>query len=242
MKKPRQILNEILAVALLFSSKGYAIEPGATAKRATFFNQFFEAPAGDYLNAKVSRVVPGVRNLKTVLPGTLYRAGGAGGQTEISARGRKALCEAGFERAYYLYPQGFTGRKVVDCAGPKGTPNTFEYVQANFVSIPDKLEILKDVKKHLEDAHAGPVLVHCWNGFHASGEIAAVALMQFCGFTPERAEAYWMKNQVGAKMISRIGNFNRDKKLAISKGLISSDIDQELAISSELRDVVCPKE
>ena len=44
----------------------------------------------------------------------------------------------------------------------------------------------------VRDPAQGPVLVHCWNGLHSAGMIAAMALRQFCGVSGEDAANYWL--------------------------------------------------
>ena len=43
----------------------------------------------------------------------------------------------------------------------------------------------------------GLLYAHCWNGWHASGIIAALALKQFCGWSNDDAVAYWIRNTDG---------------------------------------------
>jgi hypothetical protein len=149
-----------------------------------------------------------------------------GGRMALGDAGLQALCENGFDKALYLYPERYSGPRTVSCTGPDGKPNSLRYELANYFSNSDKRAILADIRARIQDSSRGPLVVHCWNGFHASGEIAAVALMQFCGYGASKAEAYWMRNQKGAKLISRIAKF--------------SEIP-DLRITSELESAICPR-
>jgi hypothetical protein len=199
---------------------------GGAEARARFFNDTLQAPTGDWWNRPVKRKLPGVRNVKTVLPGVLYRGGGPGGKVPIAEAGLRQLCEAGFEKTYYLYPTGFTGPRTVTCIGPDGKPNRMDYVRSGFVDNSDKLRILEEVRRRVLDPEAGPIFVHCWNGYHASGEIAAVAYVQFCGYSVKEAQDYWMKNQSSAPMNTRIAKYVETASLRIT---------------SDLQSVLCPR-
>ena len=49
----------------------------------------------------------------------------------------------------------------------------------------------------------GPVYLHCWNGWHASGYISALILKQFCGMSDIEATAYWDLGTDGANTSPR---------------------------------------
>jgi hypothetical protein len=214
-----------LWLPLLLCTSAYADGGGAEA-RAHFFNSVLQAPSGDWWNTAIGRKIPGARNIKTVLPGVLYRGGGPGGKVPLSHAALVALCEAGFAKAYYLYATGFPGAKTVKCTGPDGKPNRLSYAQSGFITNPEKYIILRDAYERIQDENAGPIFVHCWNGYHASGEIAAVALMQYCGYSVKQAQDYWMKNQYGAPMCTRIVKY--------------AELP-ELRITSDLQSVLCPR-
>jgi hypothetical protein len=86
-----------------------------------------------------------------------------------------------------------------------------------------------EVRSVLESLHRiiqegrGAMYVHCWYGVHASGYIAAVALMQFCGFSPEAAVEYWNSNVAASIRYEKVQNMIRAFKpypdLEISPGL-----------------------
>jgi hypothetical protein len=159
----------------------------------------------------------GLRRERVVLKGTLLRAGGPGGRRSASDATIEALCEQGVRTAYYLYPgENFSNRGTHRC----GRGST-EYKGASFRS-PGVREILADVAASAQNRD-GPILVHCWNGSHAAGEVAAYALMQFCGWSGRQAARYWEDTLHDKENLSRYGSslkriraFRPDPKLEIS--------------------------
>jgi hypothetical protein len=65
-------------------------------------------------------------------------------------------------------------------------------------------------------------LVHCWNGYHASGVASAIALRQFCGLSADEAVTCWtttatpLEERAKARSLAQIRNFKRRGSLAIS--------------------------
>ncbi len=159
----------------------------------------------------------GLRYEKTVLEGALIRAGGPGNRHSLSNETVKGLCEAGVRKAFYLYPtEGFSNRGTHSCSR-----GSIEYTGGNFRG--------SGVGPILQEVHAsitrgtGPVLVHCWNGWHAAGEVAAYALQQFCDWSGARAADYWAENiadrrNLGkyGKILSRIRAFKPSSELRLS--------------------------
>jgi hypothetical protein len=128
---------------------------------------------------------PGLRREQVVLQGALLRAGGPGGRRSAPDQAIEALCEKGVRTVYYLYPaENFRNRGTFEC----GRGST-DYKGGSFRS-PGVKAILADVAQAIEKRE-GAVLVHCWNGSHAAGEVAAYALMQFCGYSGRQAAKYW---------------------------------------------------
>lgn len=146
----------------------------------------------------------GVRNFREVIKGVMFR-GGANNlyhrdHTRANANplpndGLQNLCEEGFKTAVYLYTTNFnTAPKTTNCNSVRG-PNTLDYRQMTFSS--QYKEILQLVHAAILNPEAGPVYVHCWNGWHASGMLSAMAFRQFCGWSGDKAVAYWVRNADG---------------------------------------------
>ena len=74
----------------------------------------------------------------------------------------------------------------------------------------------------IENPNLGPVYLHCWNGWHQSGYVSAMILMQFCGYTNQQARTYWEQNTDGAykkfdNVKNMIANFTPFKDYKIDK-------------------------
>lgn len=178
--------------------------------------------------------VEGIRNFRVVMPKVLYRGGGPGGNTTLNETSFKSLSERHFSEAVYMYDTAWNTR-------PK---NTFgvEYSlyshgdkNISFKTDKYKYDFLAKVKDVIVNGK-GPIFVHCWNGWHASGEMATLALMQFCGLkadpnekcdprelqtslnVPITAQNYWNRN-VGSLhcQIKRMQSFKPFPDLMITE-------------------------
>lgn len=150
----------------------------------------------------------GVRNFRVVLRGILYRGGANNAYNKYKVRDNsnplqddalKNLCEEGFKSAIYLYPTNFsTALKLAKCKTFDGQDNQITYQQITGLNLKNTDKILEIFYKIIKGQTPGPIYSHCWNGWHASGFVAAVALRQFCGISAEKAVDYWIANTDGA--------------------------------------------
>ncbi len=168
--------------------------------------------------------LPGLRYLRPVLTNALYRGGGPGGQVALPAQTQTTMCQLGFRGAVYHYPNGYRGSLAKDCK--------FQYDQIGFRSEDARRQVLSRIHTAIKE-QTGAVLVHCWNGWHASGEIAALALKQFCGWSDHDAGEYWKAN------IGDQGNLSK-------YGTIVGHIERfrpfpEFSITAEEQARVCPQ-
>ena len=151
-----------------------------------------------------------LRDFRVVIPGILYRGGNStGGANPLNINGLRTLCEKGFSQAVYMYPDNFTN-------APK-PPCKLEYTTFGG-GIKDRGLIhryLSKVKDVIDGKQSGPLYIHCWNGWHASGEMAAYALMQFCGLNGDQAQAYWDANVPNGR-VTRMKTFKTFEDLDIS--------------------------
>lgn len=203
-----------LILTVLFAFEAHA----SLADRAkTYDNMFFPKGApGAYLDEKINPSLKGLRNMKTVLPGVLYRGGGPGGMNPLSFEGLRSLCRAGFSLAFYTYKENFRDVGPVECTNElTGRPNTLHYLAGDVLDGAFKTKFLSRVQQVIQDPSRGPVFVHCWNGFHASGEYAAIALRQFCQWSADRASSYWLRHAGGYPLISRINRFTPHASLNV---------------------------
>lgn len=174
----------------------------------------------------------GLRAFRTVLPGVLYRGGGSGGARPMSEAQTQLLCQAGFSNAGYLYPNGMNGNKTVSCQMPDGSINTMDYKVYGFRPR-DARRVSMEMIYNVIKTGSGPVFMHCWNGWHASGEIAAIALMQFCGWSGKAAGDYWKEN-IGDK-----ANLPKYGKIP-HQHIAHFQPFEDLRISAEEQERVCP--
>ncbi len=171
----------------------------------------------------------GVRNMRTVLRGVLYRGGSNNKYNPVCSRDNNnplpfqmlfSLKSYGFSEAIYLYAKNFDyyySDTLLEILNKEG----FQY--ASIVPNEDSIafEILQKVKKHINQPSSGAIYIHCWNGWHMSGLVSAYALMQFCDFNNNQALEYWKSGTDGnhngyEKVKSRIRNFKKYPELEIS--------------------------
>jgi hypothetical protein len=155
----------------------------------------------------------GIRDYREVMPGVLYRGGANNGHGPLNRGQLNALCDEGVGTAIYLYNTQFPGPSTRGCS--KGS---LDYIYRGW-------EGRGRAAVHQQIYHAiknksKPVFVHCWNGIHATGAVAATALMQFCGIPGKTAVEYW---KVGItpklqypRVIQDISNFHPDPALRLT--------------------------
>jgi hypothetical protein len=186
----------------------------------------------------------GTRNVRAVLNGVYYRGGANNAFHRKSKRnnsnplpddGLANLCQEGFGTALYMYPTRYeTAPPSETCQTYEGDPHQLDYGQVSVLRgrRDDIRRILATVHEHIRKPELGPVYVHCWNGWHASGYAAAATLRQFCGFTAEQAVRYWDLNTDG------VNNGRRYEKV---RELIRKFTPfPELTITSDERAALCP--
>lgn len=169
-----------------------------------------------------------------MLRGVLYRSG------TPSEEALTYLCESGWKRVYSLYGEFTThlgprninmlrhGRDQRECVSAVG-PRQIEWRPAPSSRMRNLPAIFQDVIDSIRNPERGPVLVHCWNGLHYAGMVSALALRQFCGLSPQQAEAYWRANaNRGANYPLIIANLYSFKPLP------------NLTLTPEEQQVFCP--
>lgn len=209
-------IRAIVFVSVTMFVSSIALAGGSLVERSDQYNDFFfpDGTPNRYLDTKISPSLKGTREFLTVLPGVLYRGGGPGGKRPLSAEGLKALCEAGFSLAYYGYDKGYKNPGPIKCTNKlTGQPNTLRYYAGKILDMKYKMSYLSELSKVANDPSHGPIFVHCWNRFHASGELAAIALRQICDWDGDIASEYWKRHAAKYPMISRIRSFRPDKNL-----------------------------
>jgi hypothetical protein len=86
----------------------------------------------------------------------------------------------------------------------------------------------------IEDPGKGPVFVHCMWGVHSSGALSAMALVQFCGWSEDRAKQYWNEARNNAPCGGGCDSWI-DAKFKHFK------FDPALEITDAQRAAICPK-
>jgi len=155
----------------------------------------------------------GTRNMRPILHGVAYRGGSNNyyhvtdkrdNQNPIPLDGMHGLCQEGFSNGVYLYRNNFEGYPKGDtCSCVDNSYNQFQYHQLDYFDSAHVYKMLKMTYNSAINPEIGPVYLHCWNGWHASGYVSAVMLKQFCGFSNWDAVNYWDLGTDGANTSPR---------------------------------------
>jgi outer membrane protein OmpA-like peptidoglycan-associated protein len=184
----------------------------------------------------------GTRNLRTILHGVAYR-GGANNYFHKTAKrhnhnplpddGIRNLCNEGFSASVYLYRQNFDSAPTRDtCGCIDGGWNEHKYYQYDYNDQNHIYEMLKLVHQSATNDSIGPLYLHCWNGWHASGLLSALCLRQFCGFDKWEAINYWDLGTDGA---------NNSPRYQVIREIIKDfEPYPDLMITDELGNTICP--
>lgn len=180
----------------------------------------------------------GTRNFRVVLHGVLYRGGANNNYFDpprsntnpLPTVALNNLCKEDFSAAVYLYSENFsTAPKSVNCKNTSHQDQTLAYKQ--YAAAGENEEILAMVYDRIKGKSNGPIYAHCWNGWHSSGLISGMALKQFCGWSNEKVDAYWMQNTDG----NNKGFETIRKRLRDFKPLV------KFSITAEERSLICPE-
>ncbi|MDA8714452.1 OmpA family protein [Flavobacteriales bacterium] len=164
----------------------------------------------------------GTRNLRPILHGIAYRGGANNyfhetkkrrNSNPLPADGIDNLCSEGFSHSVYLYRTNFDNAPVShSCNCENGGINKMKYSQFDYYDTQHVYDMLEIVHKSALNDSVGPVYLHCWNGWHASGFISAIILKQFCGMSDLEATAYWDLGTDGANTSPRYNKIREDIK------------------------------
>lgn len=183
----------------------------------------------------------GVRNMRVVLHGVFYRGGANNLYHRESPRDNMNplqdsalvnLCKEGFVNANYLYSTNYSSAgKLATCRKLDGRENRLVYTDRTQSDSSYPIYDLRKIEENIRN-YNGPFYYHCWNGWHASGYVAAIVLKQFCDFTDDMALEYWVR---GTDSPSNAVGYN-EKKEMIKKYKKRDDI----IISKEIAVQICP--
>ncbi|MEN8927418.1 MAG: OmpA family protein [Flavobacteriales bacterium] len=184
----------------------------------------------------------GTRNLRPILHGIAYRGGGNNyyhatdkrkNQNPLPDDGLVNLCKEGFSKSVYLYQKNFENTySEVNCNCIDGERNNVEYLQLDYFDDNHVREMVQMVYESATQESVGPVYLHCWNGWHASGYISAILLKQFCGYTNIQATSYWDVATDGANQSPRYRT--------IRKQIEDFVPIEEYKLSDEMGNSICP--
>ena len=187
-------------------------------------------PSEGAMTARSNADAPeGIAFFRPVLSGVLYRAGFKGGDKErtgLTSGQRSDLCGKGFSTAFYADFGKNTDYGATSC----GT-GSLDYRSARS-SRPS--EVMKAIHDTIRSPGKGPVLVHCMWGVHSSGALSAMALVQFCGWSEDRAKAYWDDARNDAPCSGGCDKW-------IDAKFEGFKVDPALAITDAERAAICPK-
>jgi len=183
----------------------------------------------------------GSRNFRTVLHGIYYRGGAnnyyhrsnpRNNMNPLPQDGLENLCQEGFKKAIYFYETNFSPKEV-SCNSRFGGANTLSYTQMTALKDNTGFKpILSEIYNCIKSGKGCPIYGHCWNGWHASGLVAAVVLRQYCDFTPEQGLKYWIDGT------DSVENSN----YPTIKNAITNFIPfPEFAISAQTKKDICPQ-
>jgi hypothetical protein len=194
---------------------------------------FTERNGGPSESAMIARSgkspAEGLAFVRPVLTGVLYRAGFKGGdkgRTGLSSGQRQELCDNGFSGARYIDFGKNTSFGTTRCGA-----GAMSYAPGSSTKPHDVMVQLHDI---IRNPGQGPMLVHCMWGVHSSGAISAMALVQFCGWSEDRAKAYWNEARNGADCSGGCDAW-------IDKHFNTFAVDDALALTPAERAAICPK-
>ncbi len=238
----------IVLISALFLFKAFAAEKISDLQNSAEKSKYWSYDLKDLYSKKVDNQGKGyeplseLRNFRVVLYGVLYRSGANNvyntiqkrdNENPLSNKGVKDLCQQNFSTAFYLYKRNFDKtEKTVTCETNDNQTNHFKYQQLSALDPKNEKNFLETIFKSIKTP-GKPILVHCWNGWHASGLVSTLALRQFCRFTGNEGIDYWTKNTDG--------NGNSKSYDKIKKRISSFKPYKDLEISEETRQQICPE-
>jgi hypothetical protein len=217
-------MNRLRPLALILML--CAAADAATAEDYTARNG---GPSSAAMTGRGTGPAEGLAFVRPVLSGVLYRAGFKGGdkgRTGLSGGQLSDLCAAGFSQARYIdfgknatYGTTRCGSGAISYAPGKSTRPA---------------QVMRDIHDIIRNPGQGPMIVHCMWGVHSSGAIAAMALVQFCGWSESRAKAYWNDARNGADCADGCDAW-------IDHHFDTFEFDPALVLTAAEQAAICPK-
>ena len=184
----------------------------------------------------------GTRNMRKVFDGIFYRGGANNyyhktnkkdNRNPLPQDGLDNLCAEGFGTSIYLYTTNYDkAPKLVRCNSIRKENNEMKYLNLQPRKTDETKEMLKLIYENIQDYRHGPIYAHCWNGWHASGQIAAYALKQFCDWSGQEALEYWLRNAIGGE---------KDNYAGIRRRIRDFQPYEEFKITAKQAAKICPQ-
>jgi hypothetical protein len=227
-----QWLRAVVCLWLLAASLHVRAQPGsgeAPIAGSPDCDSLFERKSTDNRGVGPMELM-GVRNLRTVLNGVMYRSGANNNLNPFLSRSNNNplslqtllnLWESGFDKVYYLYSDNFGSNYPQEVlSGLSDLGIEYKSVVPNNDSL--RYLLLEELHGRIRKPGQGAMLFHCWNGWHMSGYVSALALRQFCDFNAEQAWRYWKSCTDGhsegfEKIRVRIKDFTPYRNLTITE-------------------------
>ncbi len=179
----------------------------------------------------------GTRNFRVILHGVAYRGGGnnyyhrsdkRNNKNPLPMDGLTNLLENDFSTSVYLYTVNFETSPPYLVDDKDGDSLMYYQLGGNTDSELDS--ILMFSYNAIMNKNVGPVYLHCWNGWHQSGFVAAVLLKQFCEYDNVKSVHYWEDCADNwTRGYDRIRNAIRDFQPI-----------EKYKIPKEISDIICP--
>lgn len=137
----------------------------------------------------------GCRNVRVVLKNLLYRGGNNSVpvQNPLSLETINELKNLQFNNIIYLYNKNFESYFPIERLDSLSKQGINYQCSPSLDSI-YVYKFLLSIQQSAGEKQPSLTYIHCWNGWHQSGWLSAMTLMQFCGFSPELALKYWIQN------------------------------------------------
>ncbi len=239
----KSILTMLLIAVFTFNLPSVEIKNIDLKSKAEYYKNKYKAKT---VNEKITDnqgngfdELYGTRNMRTILYGVAYRGGAnnfyhkdekvkRNNSNPLPNDGLQHLANEGFSTAVYLYGTNFsTAPKLVISENKKDTLRYYQNSLSNRTQIKQILLIVKEI---IENPNKGPIYLHCWNGWHQSGYISSIILMQFCGYTNQKAVEYWIANTDG-------NSKGYDK---IKNKILEFEPFDDIKIDNDLINNICP--
>jgi hypothetical protein len=244
--KPIYLLNVIFAIFLINSivvaeDKVNLPKFKTLDDKVNYYQNLFKK---DCLEDKITNnsgdgfdLLYGTRNMKTILYGIAYRGGANNfyhktdkrdNRNPLPGDGLQHLCDYGFTESIYLYSKNFDSANITYYNSD--STNILHYQKNTLNDTSNLRKVVNLVKERIDYPELGPIYLHCWNGWHQSGYISAVILMQFCSYSNQKALEYWIANTDG----------NHKGYENVKNRILDFEPFKDIKISKEIQEKICP--